>query len=137
MLENWEMPLTQGKSHSNNIIDSMQNAAAIFRAIYKCILMVVLVLMLAITINAPANASCGRDGVVLFAAYWCPYCRRAEIFLKAQQIPYRRIETSNNRRIQLFMLRQFGTTGVPVIVIDNSFRVGFDEGWLKKALCLQ
>jgi glutaredoxin len=103
----------------------------------KALVVAALLAIMASIMIAPASASCGRDGVVVFAAYWCPYCRRAEAFLKTWGIPYRRIETANNRRVQRFMIEKFGSVGVPVVLIDDSFRVGFDEVWMKKALCLR
>lgn len=84
----------------------------------------------------PAAARCGAK-VVLYAAHWCPYCKKTESFLAANGVRYQRIEVADNPLAQRAMRTRFGTTSVPVVIVDGKHVVGFDERWLRRALCLR
>jgi glutaredoxin len=84
----------------------------------------------------PADAECGSRGVYIFSAYWCPVCRTTEQFLERYGVNYQRLETTNKPDVQEFMRHNFGTTAIPVVVVDSEFLVGFDAFWLRAALCI-
>lgn len=83
-----------------------------------------------------AHAGCGKQGVTLYGAYWCPACATARQFLSTNKIGYRYVEVTSSRQAQKSMLRQFGMVAVPALVIDGRRRMGFDKAWVRKALCL-
>ncbi len=83
-----------------------------------------------------AEARCG-SAVTLYAAYWCPYCKKTERFFSDHGVRYERVEISDNPLAQRAMRTRFGTTAVPVVVVDGKHVVGFDERWLRRALCLR
>jgi glutaredoxin 3 len=86
---------------------------------------------------APAEARCGSKGVVLYDAYWCPYCKQVKDLFARHGVRYRRIETTRNQQAQAEMMRRFGTVTVPVIVVDGTAVIGFDESRLRQLLCLR
>lgn len=95
--------------------------------------------MLAVTAMlpaGPASARCGRSGVTVYSAYWCPYCKQTEQFLASHGVRYRRIETGDGGRVRRDMLRRFGTAAVPLVIVDGRRWVGHDEARLRHALCL-
>jgi glutaredoxin len=85
---------------------------------------------------ARADAACGSRGVYLFEASWCVSCRKVVATLARYNVRYTGIEVTGNARVRAFMAKQFGSTAIPVTVIDDSFVVGFDEPRLKRLLCL-
>lgn len=96
-----------------------------------------LVLALLMSIAGTAHAGCGNHRVSLYGAYWCSECHTAKQFLASYKVSYRWIEVTGNRQVQKSMLRQFGMVAVPAVVIDGRRRMGFDKGWVRKALCLR
>jgi glutaredoxin len=89
------------------------------------------------TIIDPAHASCGSGGVFLFKAYWCPVCRVVEQFFASYGVTYRQIEVTDNAPAQEFMREHFGSTAIPVVVVDGNVNVGYNAEWLKDALCIR
>lgn len=83
-----------------------------------------------------AHASCGNQTVVVFDADWCAFCKKVKAMLSRQGIPYRSIDTTNNGRARAFMAERFGTTMIPVTVIDNAYVIGFNERRLRELLCI-
>lgn len=83
-----------------------------------------------------ADAACGRDGVVVFDAHWCGYCRKVKALLNRHDIDYTVIDTTRNRRARAFMAEHFNTTSVPVTVVDDSFVIGYNKRRLRRLLCL-
>jgi glutaredoxin len=96
-----------------------------------------LVAALLLALAGPSHAQCGSRGVFVFSAHWCPACRATEQFLARNGIQHRRFEITDNREVQQFMRENFGTTSIPVIVIDGSYQLGYDVQWLQGALCMR
>ncbi|WP_162914209.1 glutaredoxin family protein [Taklimakanibacter lacteus] len=95
-----------------------------------------LAVVLLSSVAGSAHAGCGKQGVTLYGAYWCPACATAKQFLSRNKISYRYVEVTSSRRAQKAMLRQFGMVAVPAVVIDGRRRMGFDKAWVGRALCL-
>lgn len=87
-------------------------------------------------VPVPAEAACGRNGVVLYQTYWCPYCRQVRQLFARYGVKYRIVEISNNPSAQALMMKKFGNTGVPWTVIDGVAVPGYDPARLKQLLCL-
>jgi glutaredoxin len=87
-------------------------------------------------LSSRANALCGDEGIVIFGAYWCPACKLAENFLSRRGIPYDFIETTGRYGVQSLMAERFGTTAIPVVIVDQDYKIGYDPIWLKRSLCL-
>jgi glutaredoxin len=84
--------------------------------------------------STPAQAACAKN-VVLYSAYWCPYCKQVRSLLGRYQIPYKLVEVTTSSG-QSLMLRKFGDTGVPRTVIGGAVVVGNDPARIKQLLCL-
>jgi glutaredoxin len=82
----------------------------------------------------PAEAACGKS-VVLYNAYWCPYCRQVRSLLGRYHIRYLLVEATTPRG-QSLMLGRFGDTSVPRTIIGGVVVVGYDPERIKQLLCL-
>ncbi|HSB46443.1 MAG TPA: glutaredoxin domain-containing protein [Candidatus Bilamarchaeum sp.] len=71
--------------------------------------------------------------VIVYMADWCPWCHRAMDFLTANKIPFeaRDVEQGNNAQESM---KKSGQAGIPVIDIDGTIIVGFDQAKLKELL---
>jgi glutaredoxin len=99
--------------------------------------MLMMVIAALATFLGSANAECGSEGVYVFGAYWCPACRNMEQYLANYGISHQRLEVTDNQPVLQFMRDQFGTTTIPIIVVDGSYRIGYDPTWLQNALCIR
>jgi glutaredoxin len=99
-------------------------------------LLLLVIAVLTMVLGGPANAQCGSQGVFVFGADWCPACRATEKFLAGNGVNYQRLEVTNNLPVQQFMREHFGSTAIPVVVIDGNVRLGYDPNWLRDALCI-
>jgi glutaredoxin len=81
---------------------------------------------------APAEAGCSKS-VVLYNAYWCPYCKQVRAILARNHIKYSILDATTPQ-VQAIMLRKFGDTGVPRTVIGGVVVEGVDEARIKQ-LC--
>jgi glutaredoxin-like YruB-family protein len=74
--------------------------------------------------------------VRLFTTPTCPWCAVAKKFLQQHGIEFEEIDVSADRRAAKEMIRMSGQTGVPVIQVDDTIIVGFDEERLREVLGL-
>ncbi len=82
----------------------------------------------------PGTAEAGCDKrVVLYNAYWCPYCRQVRAILARNHIRYSILDATTTR-VQAIMLRRFGNTAVPRTVIGGVLVEGVDEARIEQ-LC--
>ncbi len=81
---------------------------------------------------APAEAGCSKR-VFLYSASWCPYCRQVRAILARNDIRYTLLDATT-ARVQADMIRRFGDTAVPRILIGGNLVEGVDEARIKQ-LC--
>lgn len=74
--------------------------------------------------------------VKIYTTPTCPWCKKTKAFLKANNIDYKEIDVSNDDAASKEMIKKSGQMSVPVVDIDGTILVGFDEEKLKKALKL-
>ena len=74
--------------------------------------------------------------VIVCSTSWCPWCTRVKDFLKEKKIPFKDINVENNPEAAQEMANKSGQMGVPVIDIDGTIIVGFNEPEIRKALKL-
>src|SRR6516165_4280968 len=84
-----------------------------------------------------ADAACGREGVYVYETSWCPYCNRLRQMLVRNHINYTGYDIDKDRRAFSFMKEHYKTTAIPVIVIDGSYVVGFNESRIRQLLCIR
>jgi glutaredoxin 3 len=72
--------------------------------------------------------------VTVYSTASCPWCAKTKEFLKEHKTKFKNIDVGEDQKGAQEMIKKSGQTGVPVIEIDGTVIVGFDEGKLKKAL---
>ena len=90
-----------------------------------CRLPLILAAVLLCLAPPQAEAGCSKN-VVMYNAWWCPYCRQVRAILARNHIRYSILDATSSR-VQAIMLRRFGDTGVPRTVIGNVVVEGIDE----------
>jgi len=74
--------------------------------------------------------------VIVYSTESCPWCHKAKDFLKANKIKFEAKDVGSDDVARDEMLKKSGQMGVPVIDIDGTVIVGFDQEAIKKALKL-
>lgn len=75
--------------------------------------------------------------VKIYSAPNCPWCQLAKDFLTDHQISFEDIDVSQNEEALEEMIRQTNQMGVPVIMIDDQWVIGFDKNRLMELLKIQ
>ena len=74
--------------------------------------------------------------VKVYSTATCPYCVRAEQFLKENNIDFEHVDVSTDQQAAQEMVDKSGQMGVPVLDIGGEIIVGFDQDRIKNALGL-
>ena len=72
--------------------------------------------------------------VTIYSTPTCPYCKMTKEFLKKHNVKYTDIDVSADSDKAQVMIKKSGQMGVPVIDIDGTIIIGFDQKKLKEAL---
>ncbi|MCP5062570.1 MAG: NrdH-redoxin [Ignavibacteriae bacterium] len=72
--------------------------------------------------------------VIMFSTPICSFCVTAKRYFKEHKIKFKDIDVSRDQRAAMDMKRRAGTTGVPVILINNRPIVGFDKPKINRLL---
>lgn len=72
--------------------------------------------------------------VTVYSTSTCPWCVRAKDYLKSKGVEYRDVNVGEDREAAMEMIRKSGQRGVPVIDIDGTVLVGFDQAGIDAAL---
>lgn len=75
--------------------------------------------------------------VLIYTTPTCQYCKMAKEFFQANNVEYKELDVSADENLRNEMVEKSGQMGVPVIDIENSIVVGFDEPKLKELLGIQ
>lgn len=75
--------------------------------------------------------------VTLYGSSNCPWCHKAREFLKSNKIKFNDLNVGDSQKIAKEMMKKSGQQGVPVIDINGTIIVGFDEKAIKTALNLK
>lgn len=68
-----------------------------------------------------------QQKVIMFTTPTCSFCNAAKRYFREKNIRFTEIDVSKDQKAALDMQRRAGTTGVPVILINNRPIVGFDK----------
>ena len=85
---------------------------------------------------APAQPTVGKEPlVVMYCTDWCPGCRRARVYLKENDIPYREVNIARDRAAAA-QVRNWtgGYETTPTFDINGSIVVTFDVDKINKLL---
>jgi glutaredoxin len=72
--------------------------------------------------------------VVLYMADWCPYCVKAQAFLRAEGVRLTEYNIDKDPGKKAEAKSKARRSGIPVIDIEGSVLVGFSEGAIKEAI---
>lgn len=72
--------------------------------------------------------------VTVYSTPTCPWCHKVKDYLKEKKIEFEDIDVSTNHEAAHEMVDKSGQMGVPVIDIDGTIIVGFDQAAIDKAL---
>jgi glutaredoxin 3 len=72
--------------------------------------------------------------VTIYSTPTCPYCKLAKAFLKEHDVAFKDIDVSADREQAQKMIKLTGQMAVPVIDVDGTIIIGFDQKKLAKAV---
>jgi glutaredoxin-like YruB-family protein len=73
---------------------------------------------------------------IVYSTQACPWCHRAKDFLKKHNIEFEDKDVAEDLAARNELLQKSGRLGVPVLDIDGTIIVGFDQQAIEKALNL-
>ncbi len=65
--------------------------------------------------------------VKVYSTPSCPWCTVAKNYLTSKHVQFEDVDVSQNREAAVEMVQKSGQRGVPVIDINGSIIVGFDQ----------
>ena len=74
--------------------------------------------------------------VNVYSTPTCPYCTMVKEFLDKDKVKYQNIDVAADPKKAKEMIEKSGQMGVPVIDVNGTMIIGFDEEKLRKALKL-
>ena len=74
--------------------------------------------------------------VKVYSTATCPWCHKAKEFFKANNVKFKNIDVGEDEKGRDEMIEKSGQMGVPVIDIDGTIVVGYDEPKFKELLKL-
>jgi glutaredoxin-like YruB-family protein len=72
--------------------------------------------------------------VILYTLPTCPGCVQIKHFLRQKGVEFEEYDISKNEEARKEMIKKTGQKGVPVIEVDGTIIVGFQEEILEQAL---
>ena len=73
---------------------------------------------------------------IVYSTQTCPWCHRAKDFLRKHNIEFEDKDVAEDATARNELLQKSGRMGVPVLDIDGTIIVGFDQQAIEKALNL-
>ncbi len=75
--------------------------------------------------------------VTIYSTPTCVYCNMTKDFLKVHKIPYQEFNVASDLKAREDMVNKSHQLGVPVIDIDGTIIVGYDQPKIASALGLK
>lgn len=72
--------------------------------------------------------------VKVYSTPTCPYCVMAKKYLSSRDVAFEDIDVSKDRGAALDMIQKSGQRGVPVLDINGTIVVGFDQNAIDSLL---
>lgn len=72
--------------------------------------------------------------VKVYSTPTCPWCTVAKKYLTSKNINFQEVDVSKNREAASEMVKKSGQRGVPVLDINGSIIVGFDQNRIDRLL---
>ena len=64
---------------------------------------------------------------VIYTTQTCPWCQRAKVLMDQKGIPFEEIDVTDDRELQIEMVRKSGRQSVPQIFFDDEHIGGYDD----------
>lgn len=74
--------------------------------------------------------------VKVYTTSSCPYCVMAKDFLRRNKVEFEEVNVENDHAAAQEMVKKSGQYGVPVLDINGTIVVGFDQPKIKRLLGL-
>ncbi len=74
--------------------------------------------------------------VKVYSTPTCPWCTVAKKYLASKNISFQEVDVSKNREAASEMVKKSGQRGVPVLDINGSIIVGFDQNRIDRLIQL-
>ena len=74
------------------------------------------------------------EHVTIYSTPTCPYCHAAKHWMKDNNVQFTEKDVSKDSAARDMMLEKSGQMGVPVIDVNGTILIGFNETALKNAL---
>lgn len=65
--------------------------------------------------------------ITVYSTSTCPWCTKAKDYLKSKGVDYKEVNVGVDREGAIEMVKKSGQQGVPVIDIDGTIIIGFDQ----------
>ncbi|MDP4180412.1 MAG: glutaredoxin domain-containing protein [Bacillota bacterium] len=72
--------------------------------------------------------------ITVYSTPTCPWCTRVKDYLKYKEINFNEVNVASDRDGAMEMIRKSGQRGVPVVDIDGTIIVGFDQAAIDNAI---
>lgn len=72
--------------------------------------------------------------VKVYSTPTCPWCTVAKKYLASKNINFQEVDVSKNREAASEMVKKSGQRGVPVLDINGSIIVGFDQNRIDRLI---
>ncbi len=72
--------------------------------------------------------------VKIYTTPSCPWCARTKEFFKEHKVKYQELDVASNLKAREEMIKKSGQMGVPVISVNGTVIVGFNEPALRRVL---
>ena len=77
------------------------------------------------------------NNVTVYSTPTWPWCTRVKDYLQSKNVPFEEYDVSKDRNKAIEMVDKSGQSGVPVLDIDGSIVVGFNQAEIDRLLGLQ
>ncbi|OIO66397.1 NrdH-redoxin [Candidatus Woesearchaeota archaeon CG_4_10_14_0_2_um_filter_57_5] len=74
--------------------------------------------------------------VKVFSTQSCPWCHRVKDFLREHKVDFEDLDVGRDEKARNEMLEKSGQMGVPVLDINGTIIIGFDQEAITEALGL-
>lgn len=72
--------------------------------------------------------------VTVYSTSWCPACKATIAFLRGNGIRYRELDVEKDAAANARKRRLDPSCGIPLVVIGEAQRCGFNPGWIRQQL---
>jgi glutaredoxin 3 len=72
--------------------------------------------------------------IKVYSTPTCPYCTMLREFLKRSNVEFEEVDVAANREAAVEMIAKSGQIGVPVVDVDGTIIIGYNEAAIRERL---